>query len=440
MKPDSIASPSRWSVSQVVLATLFIVSVLIAFWLLYRFRLVLLVLFVAMLLGTGIRPAVNWLGRRGFSRLLAQILIYLLILSAVIVFILLVLPMLLEQSTAITGQISTYYTSFRSTLTSSPSAILREIGFELPPDFQIQALMPAAPETTVEPGGEGSPGVNNVLRAFEFAGIAARVIFMFVAVLLTSFYWTLEGERAIRTLALLAPSRSRENVLSVVAAVEEKLGAFLIGQSILVLVIGCLSLAAYLLIGLPNALILALIAGLMEIVPMVGPVLGAIPAVIVAFSADQTKVLWVIGATVIIQFLENNLLVPRIMDRSVGVHPLLTLLALAAFSSLMGLVGALLAVPIAAIIQYLFSRFILDRFKDQQLMPRGRDYISFLRLKVQEISQDTRKQIGQNENGQGEIDEMQEEARRDLVEEIEVLANELDQILSQAASLEGSES
>ena len=204
--------------------------------------------------------------------------------------------------------------------------------------------------------------------------------------------------------------------------------------------IGCLSLAAYLLIGLPNALILALIAGLMEIVPMVGPVLGAIPAVIVAFSADQTKVLWVIGATVIIQFLENNLLVPRIMDRSVGVHPLLTLLALAAFSSLMGLVGALLAVPIAAIIQYLFSRFILDRFKDQQLMPRGRDYISFLRLKVQEISQDTRKQIGQNENGQGEIDEMQEEARRDLVEEIEVLANELDQILSQAASLEGSES
>src|SRR5690606_35632269 len=139
-------------------------------------------------------------------------------------------------------------------------------------------------------------------------------------------------------------------------------------------------------------------------------------------------------------FLENNLLVPRIMDRSVGVHPLLTLLALAAFSSLMGLVGALLAVPIAAIIQYLFSRFVLDRFKDQQLMPRGRDYISFLRLKVQEISQDTRKQIGQNENGQGEIDEMQEEARRDLVEEIEVLANELDQILSQAASLEGSES
>jgi hypothetical protein len=97
----------------------------------------------------------------------------------------------------------------------------------------------------------------------------------------------------------------------------------------------------------------------MEMVPIFGPALGAIPALFVALSIDPSKAIWVVIATVIIQGLENAVLVPRIMKHSVGVNPIITLLSLIAFGSVFGFVGALLALPLAAIIQLLVSRVVL---------------------------------------------------------------------------------
>jgi predicted PurR-regulated permease PerM len=103
-----------------------------------------------------------------------------------------------------------------------------------------------------------------------------------------------------------------------------------------------LAFVAYSLIGLPNALLLALFAGLLEAVPVIGPFLGAVPAIIVGLSVSPVTALWVILATGIIQQLENSLLVPRVMNRTIGVRPLVTLLALLAFGSLFGIWGRLL--------------------------------------------------------------------------------------------------
>jgi hypothetical protein len=97
----------------------------------------------------------------------------------------------------------------------------------------------------------------------------------------------------------------------------------------------------------------------MEMVPIFGPALGAIPAFLVALSIDPSKALWVVVATAIIQLLENAVLVPRIMKHSMGVNPIIVLLSLIAFSSVFGFVGALLALPLAAIIQLLVSRVVL---------------------------------------------------------------------------------
>ncbi len=104
-----------------------------------------------------------------------------------------------------------------------------------------------------------------------------------------AFYWTIDGPRIIQSFLLLIPQGQRESISELISSMESRVSFYIAGQGVLCLVIGILSLLAYLLIGLPNVLVLALIAGVMEAVPMVGPLLGAIPAALVALSIAPTK-------------------------------------------------------------------------------------------------------------------------------------------------------
>ena len=114
-------------------------------------------------------------------------------------------------------------------------------------------------------------------------------------------------------------------------------------------------------IGLPSPLVLGLLAGVFEAVPVVGPILGAVLPVLLALSVDPSKVIWVVVATIVIQQAEGHLLVPRVMDKAVGVSPIVTILAILAFSTLFGLPGAVLAIPLAALIQILLNYAVLQR-------------------------------------------------------------------------------
>ena len=411
-----------------MLATIFVAFVVLGFWILYRFRAAIFIFFVAILLGTAIKPAVRYLSGRGLPRLYAEILTYILLLAVILGFVLLALPLVLEQATVLTTQLRDTYDSLRSFMVQSPSRILHTLGFRLPSEMQVEALVPT-PEGETAPPAEAMSSIDRVAQTFSYAGTVARGIFTVVAIFLVSFYWTLEGDRATRSVVLLFPRNYRDDLREIVESIEAKLGGYLLGQGILCLSIGSLQLIAYLLIGLPNALVLAIFAGVMEAIPTIGPILGAVPAILIAYTVDPSKVIWVLLATSIIQFLENNLLVPRIMNKSVGVSPLLTLLALAAFTSLLGLPGALLAVPLAAVIQLLINRFVFKPDAADPPQPEGRDYLSYLRLQAQEISQDIRKQVRNKEHDL--------ETSSDQVEDaVEELANDLDRILGQVTQPE----
>ncbi len=420
----------KWTPSQVVAATLFVVGLLVSLVLLYMFRTVVLMLFVAILLGTGLKPAVNFLAARGLSRKYGQILIYTILIAVFLGFLALALTPILEQSTSVTNVARTYYTDVRLAMLKSESTIVRNLGIRLSPNLDVQELTQSPQTTPQTPEQVAEATAKLVSTALNFAGIFAKALFIIVAILLMTFYWTLESERVFRTLLLLFPSSKRASIREVIDAVEGKLGAYLFGEGILMLAIGLLSLAAYLIIGLPNALVLALIAGVMEAVPVVGPILGAIPAVLVAASTNPGNIVWVVVASIIIQLAENNLLVPRVMDRSVGVNPLLTILSIAALSALIGLPGAILAVPIAAIIQFLINRFVIIPVREPDLKPEGRGNLSYLRLQVQELATDSRKMITLEKDG---AEGGQEERMEELIES---LANDLDQILAQVPQAE----
>jgi predicted PurR-regulated permease PerM len=348
------SSPSEevttWTTSQVVFATIFVVCVFLTFWLLYSLRIVLFLFFVAIVLGTAIRPAVEWLHRRGISRAVGVIIIYVLIAALVSGILALILPLLAEQTTQITQNLPQYYTNFREALINSSNRLLQNIGLRVPYEFSLLTNRNTANTEEM---------LTQVSQTLLYTNLVVKGILSTLAIFLLAYYWTQEGTPATRGLLRLFPTQRRRNAREFLRLAETKLGGYIRGQGLLCISIGLAAFIAYLLIGLPYTLVLAIFAGVMEMVPIFGPALGAIPALSVAVSIDAGKAIWVVVATVLIQMLENVFLVPRIMKSSTGVNPIIVLLSLIAFSSVFGFAGALLALPLAALIQLLVSRVVL---------------------------------------------------------------------------------
>jgi len=408
---------NNWTFRRVVWATLVLVFVAIGFWLLFRFNQVVFILFIAIVMGTVIRPVVIWLHQRGLPRIAGVILVYLLLLALLISFVLLLFPLIVEQGTTISAAVPGYYQSLREWMVNYPNQLIVRLGEFLP--ATLPGLMP------IQQTGEQM--LASAGQALGYVTLAAKVILIAIVILVLALFWTLDGPRTIQSLLLLVPTGQRESISELISAMETKVGFYIAGQGALCLIIGILALVAYLLIGLPNALVLALVAGVLEAVPMIGPLLGAIPAALVALSIAPAKLVWVIVATVVIQQVENSLLVPRVMRKAVGVNPFVTLLAFFAFSSLFGIAGALMAIPMAAIIQLVLDRFVFHPETMEPEVSVGRDYASRLRYEAQDLAQDLRKQARLKKGGS--VRRIKQIDR--VMDEIETITTDLDALLAQ---------
>ena len=410
----------QWTFRRTMWATLVLVFVALGFWLLYRFNQVIFILFIAIVMGTVIRPAVNWLHRRGLPRIAGVMLVYLVLLALLIGFVLLLFPLIVEQGTTIAAAVPGYYQSVREWMVGFPNQLVVRLSEFIP--TALPSLNPRAAQPT------GQEVVASAGQALGYVTSAARAIFIAIAILVLAFYWTLDGPRTIRSWLLLVPKGQRESIAELISAMEAKVGFYIAGQGVLCLFIGVMALIAYLLIGLPNALVLALLAGVLEAVPMIGPLLGAIPAALVALSIAPSKLVWVIVATLLIQQMENTVLVPRVMRKAVGVNPFVSLLAIFALSSFFGIAGALMAIPIAAIIQLLLDRFVFQPGVMEAEGSPGRDYASRLRYEAQNLAQDLRKQARLKKGGS----DLRVKQIDQVLDEIETITTDLDALLAQA--------
>jgi predicted PurR-regulated permease PerM len=419
-----VSQPYPWTFRRVVWATLVFALVVFCFWLVYHFYEVAFTLFVAIVFGTVIRPISDWLYQRGIPRMMGVILIYLVLFVLFVGFLWLVFPLIFTQSASIAGELPGYYRNIRQSLTGSPNPLFVRFGELLP------VVLPALLPVPVPPSDQEV--VASAEQMMQYMTLVSRAFFAAVVVPVLTLYWTLDGPRIIKSLLLLVPQDQRESISDLVAAMESKIGFYLAGQGVLCLVIGFLALIAYALIGLPNALVLALIAAVMEAVPMVGPFLGAIPAALVALSIGPEKLIWVIVATLVIQQLENSLLVPRIMKRTVGVNPFVTLLALFAFGNLFGIVGALMAIPLAAMIQLVLDHFVFKQTTVELEPSEGRNYVSRLRYEAQDLIGDLRKQARHKKRGtENKIVQVEQ-----VMDEIESITTNLDEMLAQVNAAE----
>jgi len=404
----------RWTTIQVVFATIFVVCVFLAFWLLYRLRGVVFLFFVAIVIGTALRPGVEWLRRRGISRRVGIILIYIVIAGLLTGFVAITFPLIAEQTTQVSQNFSQYYVDIRGALVNSGNRLLQNIGWRLP--SQLNLFVNSDPTT--------EEVVDQVTQTFFYTNVVIRGILSIVAVFLLAYYWTQESNLTIRTLLRLVPPSRRNDIREILDLAELRMGGYIRGQGILCLAVGFAAFIAYSLIGLPYTLVLAMIAGLMEMIPVFGPILGAIPALLVAISMSPGKAIWVLVATGVIQMLENAWLVPRIMKNSMGVNPIIIILSLVAFSSVFGFPGALLALPLAALIQLIVDRIV-------QSSNDAKEHFQDDKIDVQSLVDNNQELLQMIYAGSGDGKPLFNETSEPVRVEINSIAQELDGLLQQ---------
>ena len=339
--PDSIAWRPIAAATAVVLGMVAMAA------LAYLLLDILLLLFIGIVVAAALRPWHVVLCRWGVPRGLAVLLIYLFLLIGLVLIALVVGPVLLEQVGAFVAEVPRTYVRARSYLQASGTVPVHFLGQRLPSFERLtRDLTDFAPQLF-----QGTLGVTASI---------VKLPAYFVTVLVIGFYWTLEVPRFERLLLSLLAVERRPRALNVWHEIESKLGGFMRGQGLAMLSIGAASALGYALIGLPNVLALAVLAGLLEALPLIGPVLAVGPAVLVALPLGMHTVLLVIGLAVLLQLIESNVLIPRIMHHAVGVSALVGLLAVLAFGTLYGILGVLIAIPMIAVIQVLLDTLVVN--------------------------------------------------------------------------------
>jgi len=355
-----------WSPSskRIILTILFVLVSLAV----YRFRLLLLPLSMAMVLAYLIDPLVNFLTRKTpLPRLLSIVLIYLIIIAALVSIPVSAISPIINQGTTFVNNIPRYLREMGEFF-QDPIVIFDT--FEIPVDqLSLDQAFTSLSSNLVSL--VQTVGAQTISLFGNLATATISTVGWTIMVLFLSFYLVKDHDQLFHSIVRLAPPSYQSDVYRLSEAINVTWNAFLRGQLVLCVVVGLIVFVVALIIDLPNALILALIAGVMELIPTFGPIIAAVPAVLLAFVQANNSWLgglmspfWfgvvVLAIYGLIYQFENYYLVPRIIGHHLKLHPLVVLLGVLAGASVAGILGILLAAPVLAslrlIVLYLYCR------------------------------------------------------------------------------------
>ncbi len=322
--------------AEIARAALVLVALGLGLFLLWTVHKVVFLLFLGILLATAIEPLVNRLRRGPFSRGSGVLVVYTGIVLVLGLPLMLFAPGLFAQVDRSVSAIPESIANLRPSAEQLRPQALKDIAISGIDRVADSVRNPAAPEP------------ENLL---ELAAATAEGILEFITVFFLAFYWLIERATIKRAVLRLVPRRRAKDVNAVWLEVEQKLGGWVRGQILVMAVMGTMAGIGFYFIGLPNPFLLAIFAALGELIPIIGPLLGFAPAVIVALMIDPYTALIVLAYALVIQQLESNILVPRVMGHTVGVSPLTVVLGILIGSILYGLPGAFLAIPVSGAVQ-----------------------------------------------------------------------------------------
>jgi predicted PurR-regulated permease PerM len=357
LAPPRPATPATAAVEQSpasdrkpTLTPLSLLTVLVVAYLLLQVQFVLVLVLLALVFSTVIHKPVDILEQRHVPRPLAILLIYIALIGALSILFFALAPVIREQAAAFREQTPISLAALREAWQESGNPLL---------SGPAQQLLGRALAFFANPAGQGVSVPQGAALGL-LTGVGGGLI-GFVSVLIISFYYLMERSW-IRQIALSAISpEARVRISRIWDEVENKVGDWLRGQLTLCLIIGVMATIGYAAMGIRFWPLLGLWAGVTEIIPILGPWLGGIPAVIVALTQSWEKAALVAGFVLLLQLLENAVLVPRVMRGAVGLTPLTVFIAILVGTEFAGVAGALLAIPIAAAVQVVISHQLASR-------------------------------------------------------------------------------
>lgn len=340
---DAVQYDVNISVAQV----LKVIGVFAGVLFLWIIRDVLGILFVALVLASALDPWVDKFSRYRIPRGLSILVTYIIFLGAFVLVFYLLIPPLLDQVSEIlvslrniTPQIESFY---QYIVPGSDISLAKEL------NSNIASVNSTLSELTTSV-------FSAVTGVF---GSIATLIF----VLVITFYMTIEEEALKKFIRSIAPIQFQPYLVQKVNRIQTKMGAWLRGQLLLMLIIGVLSFIILVTLGVPYALVLACVAGLAEFVPFLGPIIAAVPAAFFAYTDAPWKAIAIIVLYAIMQQVENQIIVPQIMKKAVGLNPIVVIAVMLVGAKIAGIAGILLAVP-ATTIAWIFLEDIFQHKKE----------------------------------------------------------------------------
>lgn len=326
---------------------LIVAAVALLLILLWNVRRILIILAIAAVLAAGIAPAVrrvqiwfrHYTGRK-IPRGTAVLLVYLPFVVVAVTFAALTLPQLAAESQQLTEELPKMLNE----------RVIAPAGNLIPP-AELERLVKAIRDRL---------HVENYIRGI------VTTLSAIVAILFLIVYMLIDAERLRNLFLLLFPAPERAAKRTLIRRVSRRMSSWLSGQLLLGAIIGSATLVALLVLRIPYAFPLALIAGVGEMIPLLGPIIGAIPALIVAAFQSPWQFWSVLVFAIAVQQLENYLIVPRVMGAKVKISPLAVFVAFMCGASLLGIIGAIMAIPTAAIIQVIFEESFVRRRERRQ--------------------------------------------------------------------------
>lgn len=307
---------------------------------LFLIRDVLAVLFVALIFASALSPWVGSLERRGVPRALGILLIYLSILSLAAFSVILIIPPITQEY----SQLALRFPEYADRLIEMINRFAPQIDiFD-----QIKKVITSFQSQLLQTAGGIFTKLLDVFRGF----------FAFFVVLVVTFYMVVEENVLRKAIHMVTPAKIQPYIDELTIKIQKKIGLWLRAQITLSFIIFALSLVGLTILGVDYAVILALIAGLTEFMPIIGPLIGSLPAIFIAFNQSPLLALWVILLYLLIQRVENDLLVPRVMQKTVGINPLVSIVALLIGAKIGGFLGVLLAIPVTTVLSVVLFDFL----------------------------------------------------------------------------------
>ncbi|MFA6285331.1 MAG: AI-2E family transporter [Parcubacteria group bacterium] len=318
--------------SSTILRTIFILLLL---WFLFLIRDILVLVFLALVIVSAIDPIVDWCQKKRVPRSLAVLVIYILAISIV--------------GTAISFLVAPIASEIRGLGENFPNLVEKFSGY-------FQGVRNYATSHNFQQQISNFSG--NITDRFSqvgtniFSGTVSFIggIFSFLVVLSVAFYMSVEEKGVKKFFASIAPAEHGEYVAGLVDRIQFKMGRWLLGQMALMVIIFAIDYVGLLVIGAPYALVLAIMAGLLEIIPYVGPIVSAVVAASVSFLHGPVTGLLVLALFAVAQQLEGYVIAPLVMKKAVGLNPVVVILSLLIGAKLGGVMGVIIAVPVATMV------------------------------------------------------------------------------------------